>query len=96
MSSPAWLRIRAVMRRHAYVQKRAPHRWFDVMVWPIVDTVIWGSIGRFVDQQGGAVRSGALSFSISLMECASVAAVIDGCFVASVKPTSCITMKLAA
>ena len=56
--SPA-LRIRAIVRRHAYVQKRAPQRWFDVMVWPMVDTVIWGSIGKFVDQQGGAVRSGA-------------------------------------
>jgi ABC-2 type transport system permease protein len=32
---------------------------FDVMVWPMVDTVIWGSIGIFVDQQGGAGRSGA-------------------------------------
>ena len=56
--SPA-LRVRAIVRRHAYVQKRAPQRWFDVMVWPMVDTVIWGSIGKFVDQQGGAVRSGA-------------------------------------
>ena len=59
MSKGAWLRVRAVIRRHAYVQKRAPHRWFDVMVWPMVDTVIWGSIGKFVDQQGGAARSGA-------------------------------------
>lgn len=55
--SPA-LRIRAIVRRHAYVQKRAPQRWFDVCVWPMVDTVIWGSIGKFVDQQGGAIRSG--------------------------------------
>lgn len=52
-------RVGAVVRRHAYVQKRAPHRWFDVVVWPAVDTVIWGSIGRFVDQQGGASRAGA-------------------------------------
>lgn len=52
-------RVGAIVRRHAYVQKRAPHRWFDVLVWPAVDTVIWGSIGRFVDQQGGAARSGA-------------------------------------
>lgn len=51
--------MRAVARRHAYVQKRALHRWFDVAVWPVIDTVIWGSIGAFVDQQGGAARSGA-------------------------------------
>jgi ABC-2 type transport system permease protein len=52
-------RIWAVVRRHAYVQKRGWHRWFDVAVWPVVDTVIWGSIGIFVDQQGGAARAGA-------------------------------------
>ncbi len=52
-------RAGAVVLRHAYVQKRGPHRWFDVLVWPVVDTVIWGSIGVFVDQQGGAARAGA-------------------------------------
>ena len=51
-----WQRVRAVMRRQGYVQKRGWHRWFDVLVWPVVDTVIWGSIGLFVDQQGGAGR----------------------------------------
>ena len=55
----SWPRIRAVVRRHAYVQRRGWHRWFDVAVWPVVDTVIWGSIGIFVDQQGGAARAGA-------------------------------------
>ncbi len=53
------LRVRAMVRRQAYVQKRAPQRWFDLAVWPCVDTVIWGSIGAFVDQQGGAGRAGA-------------------------------------
>ena len=52
-------RVRAVIRRQAYVQKRGWHRWFDVLVWPVVDTLIWGGIGVYVDQQGGAVRSGA-------------------------------------
>jgi ABC-2 type transport system permease protein len=53
-----WQHIGAVMRRHYYVQKRGWHRWFDILVWPTVDTVIWGSIGQFVSQQGGAARSG--------------------------------------
>jgi ABC-2 type transport system permease protein len=53
-----WQRVRAVVRRQGYVQRRGWHRWFDVLVWPVVDTVIWGGIGVFVDQQGGAVRSG--------------------------------------
>jgi ABC-2 type transport system permease protein len=61
LTAPAfeWQRVGAVMRRQGYVQKRGWHRWFDVLVWPVVDTVIWGSIGMFVDQQGGAARSGA-------------------------------------
>jgi ABC-2 type transport system permease protein len=52
------LRVRAMVRRQAYVQLRAPQRWFDLVVWPMVDTVIWGSIGLFVSQQGGAERAG--------------------------------------
>lgn len=52
-------RVRAIVKRQLFVQKRAPHRWFDMIVWPIVDTVLWGSIGIFVDQQGGAARAGA-------------------------------------
>lgn len=51
------MRVRAVVDRQLYVQKRAPQRWFDVGVWPVVDTVIWGSIGLYVEQQGGAARS---------------------------------------
>ena len=53
------LRVKAVIRRQRFVQLRAPQRWFDVLIWPMVDTVIWGSIGLFVDQQGGASRAGA-------------------------------------
>lgn len=52
-------RTLAVTRRHALVLRRAPQAWFDVVIWPVVDTVIWGSIGAFVDQQGGASRAGA-------------------------------------
>jgi ABC-2 type transport system permease protein len=51
------LRVRAVVERDLYVLRRAPHRWFDVAIWPVVDVVIWGSIGLFVQQQGGAARS---------------------------------------
>lgn len=52
-------RALAITRRHALVLRRAPQAWFDVLIWPAVDTVIWGSIGVFVDQQGGASRAGA-------------------------------------
>ena len=57
MRGPNLVRVGAVIRRQVYVTIRAPQRWFDVLVWPMVDTVIWGSIGKFVQQQGGAVRS---------------------------------------
>lgn len=57
-------RVRAMVRRHLYLQKRAPHRWFDALVWPVVDCVIWGSIGAYVDLQGGAHRSG-LAYMVS-------------------------------
>ena len=49
----AWLRVSAVARRHAYVLRRSPHRLFDVTVWPIVDTVLFGSLGVFFARQGG-------------------------------------------
>jgi ABC-2 type transport system permease protein len=48
-----WLRMGAIARRHAYVLLRSPHRLFDVTVWPIVDTVLFGSLGVFFARQGG-------------------------------------------
>jgi ABC-2 type transport system permease protein len=48
-----WLRMGAVARRHAYVLYRSPHRLFDVTVWPIVDTVLFGSLGVYFARQGG-------------------------------------------
>jgi len=47
------LRVWAVARRHAYVLRRSPHRLFDVTVWPVVDTVLFGSLGVFFARQGG-------------------------------------------
>jgi ABC-2 type transport system permease protein len=43
----------AVARRHAYVLYRSPHRLFDVTVWPIVDTVLFGSLGVYFASRGG-------------------------------------------
>jgi ABC-2 type transport system permease protein len=40
-------RVMAIARRHAYVLQRSPHRLFDVVVWPAVDTLLFGSIGVF-------------------------------------------------
>jgi ABC-2 type transport system permease protein len=53
-----WLRVWALARRHAYVLLRSPHRLFDVTVWPIVDTVLFGSLGVFFARQGGPSSAG--------------------------------------
>src|SRR5688572_24709619 len=49
----SWHRIRTVIRRHAYVLWRAPHRWFDIAFWPLMDVILFGSLGTFVAQQSG-------------------------------------------
>jgi ABC-2 type transport system permease protein len=53
-----WVRIRAVARRHAYVLQRAPQRWFDVVFWPVVDAVLFGSLGVYFSRQTGSGRAG--------------------------------------
>src|SRR5437763_17140916 len=45
----SWIRIKAVARRHYYVLLRAPHRLFDVTIWPLVDVLLFGSIAAFVN-----------------------------------------------
>jgi ABC-2 type transport system permease protein len=48
-----WVRVKAIARRHWYVLLRAPQRWFDVIVWPVVDAVLFGSIGLYFGTQSG-------------------------------------------
>jgi ABC-2 type transport system permease protein len=55
----SWLRVRAVARRHAYVLQRSPQRWFDVVVWPVVDALLFGAIGVYFARQSGAGAKGA-------------------------------------
>jgi ABC-2 type transport system permease protein len=55
----SWLRIRAIARRHAFVLRRSPHRWFDIVIWPLVDAVLFGSLGVYVARQAGAGDSQA-------------------------------------
>src|SRR5262245_44168919 len=46
-----------VIRRHAYVLWRSPHRWFDIAFWPFMDIVLWGSLGAFVARQDETSRA---------------------------------------
>jgi ABC-2 type transport system permease protein len=48
-----WVRVKAIARRHWYVLLRAPQRWFDVIIWPVVDAVLFGSIGLYFGSQNG-------------------------------------------
>src|SRR3990172_7328918 len=52
-------RVLAIARRQAYVLQRAPQRWFDVVVWPVVDAVLFGAIGVYFGQKTGTAEAGA-------------------------------------
>jgi ABC-2 type transport system permease protein len=54
----SWLRVRAVARRHAYVLQRAPQRWFDVVFWPVVDAILFGSLGVYFSRAAHAGSAG--------------------------------------
>src|SRR5205814_5310072 len=64
-TSSSWLRIRAVARRHAYVLQRSPHRLFDVTIWPLVDVLLFGSLGVFVAQGHNAPGRVAAAYLLS-------------------------------
>ncbi len=53
----SWLRIRAVAVRHAYTLRRSPHRLFDLTIWPLVDVLLFGSIGVFVGGRAGGTTA---------------------------------------
>jgi ABC-2 type transport system permease protein len=49
-----WQRVRAIAVRQAIVLRRSPHRLFDITVWPVVDTLLFGSLATFFSRAGGA------------------------------------------
>ncbi len=51
------LRVAAVIRRHWIVLQRAPHRWFEISFWPVMDVLLWGALGVYVAKQNA--QSGA-------------------------------------
>ncbi len=60
----SWLRIKTVARRHAYVLQRSPQRWFDVVFWPVVDAVLFGSLGVYFARASGR-GSAAVGFLLA-------------------------------
>jgi ABC-2 type transport system permease protein len=51
-------RIVTIVRRHAYVLWRSPHRYFDIAFWPFVDVLLWGSLGAYVARQTPSSQAG--------------------------------------
>lgn len=49
-----WQRVRAIITRHWFVLLRSPQRWFDILIWPAVDTLLFGSLGVYVSRASGS------------------------------------------
>src|SRR5215813_12477752 len=60
-------RILAVARRHAYVLQRSPHRLFDVIVWPVVDVLLFGSIAVFASRNASGPQQVALYLLVGVV-----------------------------
>lgn len=60
----SWTRVWAIAVRHAYVLRRSPHRLFDVTIWPLVDVLLFGSLGVFV-ASGGPTGETAFAYLLS-------------------------------
>jgi ABC-2 type transport system permease protein len=52
------VRVRAVVKRHWLILFRSPHRWFEIAFWPLMDVILWGSLGVFIAQENGTSRAG--------------------------------------
>jgi ABC-2 type transport system permease protein len=62
----SWLRVRTVIRRHWLVLWRSPHRWFEIAFWPVMDVVLWGSLGVFIGRTGSQAATPFLLAGIVL------------------------------
>ncbi len=48
------IRVAAVIRRHWLVLWRGPHRWFEIAFWPVMDAILWGSLGVYLSTSAGS------------------------------------------
>ena len=65
------VRVAAVVRRHWLVLWRSPHRWFEIGFWPVMDVILWGSLGYFISQENEASRA-----SVPLKSCARTVRIV--------------------
>ncbi|MCU1678758.1 MAG: type transporter [Frankiales bacterium] len=61
-AAASWQRIRTIGWRHAVVLLRSPHRYFDVALWPAVDTLLFGAIGAFFARNSDVAGGTALRY----------------------------------
>jgi len=61
------VRVGAVAKRHAFVLKRSPHRLFDVVMWPVVDTLLFGTIGVFASRNAGGAAQVPLYLMVGIV-----------------------------
>ncbi len=47
-----WHSVLAIAKRQALVLQRSPHRLFDITIWPVVDSLLFGSIAVFFARTG--------------------------------------------
>lgn len=60
-------RIATVVRRHGYVLWRSPNRWFDIAFFPVMDVVLFGSLGTYAARQGRESGAGVAYMLAGIM-----------------------------
>jgi ABC-2 type transport system permease protein len=45
----------AVTKRHAYELRHSPPGLFDMLFWPVIDLIIWGTLTVFIERQGATL-----------------------------------------
>src|SRR5580765_8263279 len=63
----SWLRIKTVVVRQFYALWRSPPKWFDVVVWPMVDILVWGALGVYVAQQNPGSKAAGPYLLVGIM-----------------------------
>jgi ABC-2 type transport system permease protein len=60
-------RVLAVAQRHWYVMRRSPHRLFDVVLWPVVDTLLFTSIAVYASNRNLTVGQQLIAYTLTGM-----------------------------
>jgi ABC-2 type transport system permease protein len=66
-ASASWWRVVAVAQRHWYVLRRSPHRTFDVLLWPAVDSLLFASIAVYAASRQLSAGQQILAYTLTGM-----------------------------